>query len=78
MKRKSNPEVLEYVRAVGAARRRWGQYGDAWHPSYEVRGGPSYCVVGIRREGQGEHQWEIKGIGSTWAEAVADADARAG
>ena len=75
MAHKPASDAKELAFAIGQARQRWGETGWAWHPAREVKGGIGYCVVGTR-EGKYEHQWTPRGVGRTFAEAFADADAR--
>ena len=74
MSLKPASDAKELAFAIGQARQRWGADGWAWHPACEVRGGESWCVVGTR-DGAYEHQWTPRGVGRTFAEAFANADA---
>lgn len=64
------------LQALAEAVRRWGKDSRAWHPSCEVRGGLSWCCLGVSNGRTYIHQWALYGVGRNWEEAFADADAR--
>lgn len=70
------PKPLTDHQAALEAMRRWGQDGRAWHPAREVKGGPSYCLVGTSNGRLYAHQWVVYGIGATWTAALLDASQR--
>ena len=62
--------------AIAAAARRWGKDARAWHPNGEVRGGMTWCCLGVSNGRLHMHQWALYGVGRTWEEAFADATQR--
>lgn len=70
------PQPMTDAQAAQEALRRWGKEGRAWHPHGEVRGGESFCVVGVSNGRLYPHQWSPRGVGVDWESAFADSDQR--
>lgn len=70
------PRPMTDTEALAEAHRRWGERGAAWHPSYEFRGGPSWCACGLSDGTDCRHRWMIYGVGESWEAAFRDAEER--